>query len=134
MYEKVIRFNIPPVNHPTIFVRRKVYEKYGLFSVRIRLSMDYEFFLRMFLNNIKGICLKTNISCMRLEGASYKAFIISLREVLLCSIIYGQSIPVGLALYTIRVFKGKVRRTLENLGFRNLTHELRIRLERNYTS
>lgn len=131
-YEKVINYNIPAINHPTFFVRKSVYQIYGLFSTQLNLSMDYELFLRMHMNKVKGICLKENVTCMRLEGASYKGFIISLREVLLCSVIYGQALSVATALYIIRVFKGHIRRMMENLGLGHIAHILRKILERNY--
>lgn len=36
---------MPP--HPTFFVNREVYEKYGLFNTTLRTSADYEFMLRV---------------------------------------------------------------------------------------
>jgi glycosyltransferase len=38
---------MPP--HPTLFVRRRVYDRAGLFNVGFRCSADYEFMLRVFL-------------------------------------------------------------------------------------
>jgi glycosyltransferase involved in cell wall biosynthesis len=37
-------FMIP---HPTLFVRKSVYDKYGLFNTDLRLAADYEFILRL---------------------------------------------------------------------------------------
>ncbi len=42
-----------PVSHPATFVRKSVYEKYGLFDPGYRLAMDYDLILRMFLNGVK---------------------------------------------------------------------------------
>lgn len=36
---------MPP--HPTFFVRRNVYKRYGLFDINLRFSADYEFMLRL---------------------------------------------------------------------------------------
>jgi glycosyltransferase len=36
---------MPP--HPTVFVRRKVYEQYGAFNLALKSAADYEFMLRV---------------------------------------------------------------------------------------
>jgi hypothetical protein len=36
---------MPP--HPTFFVRKEVYEKYGMFNTILRSAADYEFMLRV---------------------------------------------------------------------------------------
>ncbi len=38
---------MPP--HPTFFVRRRVYQRYGLFDTNLRISADYELMLRFLL-------------------------------------------------------------------------------------
>ncbi|MGE5681931.1 MAG: glycosyltransferase family 2 protein [Bacillota bacterium] len=35
-----------PYNHPTMFFRREVYEKYGVFDLNFRYAMDYELVMR----------------------------------------------------------------------------------------
>jgi glycosyltransferase len=42
---KFLRGWMPP--HPTFFVKREVYEKYGLYSTDLRSAADYEFMLRV---------------------------------------------------------------------------------------
>lgn len=42
---------MPP--HPTVFVRREVYERYGTFDLNFRLAADYEFLLRVLL--VEGV-------------------------------------------------------------------------------
>ncbi|MCO4795466.1 MAG: glycosyltransferase [Bacteriovoracaceae bacterium] len=37
-----------PYNHPTMFLRKKLYDEYGLFDVNYRLAMDYELVMRMY--------------------------------------------------------------------------------------
>src|SRR5690606_4326601 len=45
-----LRFGwMPP--HPATFVRREVYEKYGLYSLNYRIASDYEIFVRWILLN-----------------------------------------------------------------------------------
>ena len=38
--------NVPP--HPSLFVKKRVYEEAGLFNLDFRLAADYEFMLRIF--------------------------------------------------------------------------------------
>ena len=37
--------------HPTFYVRREVYEKYGLYDTSYKVAVDYEFMIR-FLKNL----------------------------------------------------------------------------------
>lgn len=37
--------------HPTLYLKREVYEKYGLYDVTYRCSADYEFMIRILKNN-----------------------------------------------------------------------------------
>lgn len=132
-YREVLKYNIPAINHPTLFVRRTTYRKCGLFLVHLSYSMDYDLFLRMYVKNIRGICLEETIACMRVEGASFKAFKVPLLEVLLCSVIYEQSsLQVATLLYLIRFSKGTIRRIMEDFGMERELHTLRKALERNY--
>ncbi|MFB6271471.1 MAG: glycosyltransferase family 2 protein [Salinibacter sp.] len=41
------RFIGMPYKHPTMFVKREVYDRVGLFDTRFRLTADYEFVLRL---------------------------------------------------------------------------------------
>jgi glycosyltransferase involved in cell wall biosynthesis len=63
---------MPP--HPTFFVRREMYEKYGNFNLAVGLSADYEIMLRFLLK--KGIAvtyLPKILVYMRTGGASCKS-------------------------------------------------------------
>lgn len=60
---------MPP--HPTFFVRRHLYEKYGLFDTSLRYSADYELMLRFLLKNSASTCyLPEVVVRMRTGGAS----------------------------------------------------------------
>jgi glycosyltransferase involved in cell wall biosynthesis len=61
--------NVPP--HPSLFVRRKVYNEAGLFDLDYKIAADYEFMLRIFKkNNFNSKYLNRLIVRMRLGGAS----------------------------------------------------------------
>ena len=59
--------------HPTFFVRKEVYEKYGLFNLDFRLAADFELMLR-FLERYKitSTYIPKPIVRMRLGGATSK--------------------------------------------------------------
>ncbi|MCB9223984.1 MAG: glycosyltransferase family 2 protein [Crocinitomicaceae bacterium] len=60
---------MPP--HPTFFVKREVYEKYGSYTLQLRSAADYEFMLRVIhKNEIKVGYLNKVIVRMRVGGTS----------------------------------------------------------------
>ena len=63
---------MPP--HPTFFVRRSVYEKYGLFNLDLGTAADYEIMLRFLLKHrIKTIYIPEVLVKMRVGGASNRS-------------------------------------------------------------
>lgn len=61
----------PP--HPTLYLRKDVYEKYGLFNLNFPLAADFELMLRFFeKHNIKTKYLPITTIRMRLGGATSK--------------------------------------------------------------
>ena len=63
---------MPP--HPTLFLKREVYEKHGLFDLSYRISADYDFLLRIFKDpELKFGYLPKVITKMRVGGASNKS-------------------------------------------------------------
>ena len=65
--------NVPP--HPALFVRKRVYEKVGLFDLNYKLAADYELMLRMLRkNNFNVKYFNRLIVKMRLGGATNKSF------------------------------------------------------------
>jgi glycosyltransferase involved in cell wall biosynthesis len=65
--------NVPP--HPSLFVKKSVYEEAGLFNLDFKLAADYEFMLRVFKkNNFKSKYINKVIVKMRLGGATNQSF------------------------------------------------------------
>jgi glycosyltransferase len=57
--------------HPTLFLRREVYEKYGQFDTSYRIAADYDFILRIFSQpGFSAIYLPEIFINMRMGGAS----------------------------------------------------------------
>lgn len=70
MSESVLRRGFIPA-HPTVFLRRSVYEKAGLFDLQYRLAADYEFLLRIFYGHqVKALYVPEVWVRMRAGGAT----------------------------------------------------------------
>lgn len=62
---------VPP--HPTFFVRRKIYEKYGKFDLNYPLAADFELMARfMHKHKVKSVYIPEVLIKMRLGGATNK--------------------------------------------------------------
>ncbi len=69
---------MPP--HPTFFVRRECYEKFGGFNTELKLSADYELMLRLIhKHQIKLAYLNEVIVKMRMGGVSNVSFFVKLK-------------------------------------------------------
>lgn len=58
------------IPHPTCFVTREVYKKYGLFLTSFKIASDYEFMLRAYKNNVEFIHIPKVLANFRLGGIS----------------------------------------------------------------
>lgn len=58
------------INHPSVFLRKSVYEKFGLFDKNFPIAMDYELMLRFFVNGARFRYVDTVLSNMALGGVS----------------------------------------------------------------
>jgi glycosyltransferase len=91
---------MPP--HPTFFVRRSVYERFGIFNETLRFSADYEFMLRCcYLHRISVAYLPRVLVHMRAGGvsnSSLKNRLQANREDRLAWKLNGLSVPMGLNL------------------------------------
>ena len=64
---------MPP--HPTVFMRREVYVKHGLFNINLKCAADYDYILRVFRDRALTISyLPEVITKMRVGGVSTKGF------------------------------------------------------------
>ena len=70
---------MPP--HPTLYLPRSVYEKYGMFKTDYQVAADYEFILRVF-SQIKGdvFYIPETLYKMRIGGISTTSIFTKMRE------------------------------------------------------
>lgn len=64
---------MPP--HPTLFMRREVYEKHGSFNINLKCAADYDYILRVFQDqSINIIYMSEVITKMQIGGVSTSGF------------------------------------------------------------
>lgn len=60
------------IQHPTCFVKRSVYDKFGYYSLEYKSSSDYEFMLRIWKNNVEFYFLEMILANYYTGGMSYQ--------------------------------------------------------------
>ncbi|HWY61222.1 MAG TPA: glycosyltransferase family 2 protein [Rhizomicrobium sp.] len=121
---------MPALNHPTVIVRRMVYERFGLFDLNYRYAMDYELLLRFHCAGCKGVYNPRIVGHMTLTGASDASSLKAIREVRTAAIAYGYPIIPAYLLSYLRMAKDRIRRLIEHLLPRSLSLALRSAVNR----
>lgn len=67
----LIRF---PLNHPSCFVKKSVYESIGLFDLSYKINADYDFIFRAYIAGLAFRYVETPLASYSLDGMSGKAF------------------------------------------------------------
>jgi glycosyltransferase involved in cell wall biosynthesis len=108
-YARRIEKYMPHIHHPTVFVRRSTYDRYGLFSGDYRYAMDYEFLLRLHKAGCTGTPTDKNIAFSRVSGVSNRMFREARREACSISRKYGQNrvVAVGYYLAIMSMHRGR---------------------------
>lgn len=58
--------------HSSVFIKKEVYLKYGLFNLKYQLAADYELVLRLYSEGVKFGCLDEILANFRMGGISTK--------------------------------------------------------------
>lgn len=66
---KNIRYEMS-ILHPTVFIRKVIYMKYGIFQQKFKISADYELMLRLYTKGLKFFCLNEVLANFRCGGIS----------------------------------------------------------------
>jgi glycosyltransferase len=59
--------------HPTLFLRRSIYQQHGLFDLHFKIAADYDFMLRILKSDLKIDYLPKILYKMRIGGESNKS-------------------------------------------------------------
>jgi glycosyltransferase involved in cell wall biosynthesis len=99
------------INHPTVFVKKMIYKRFGLFKVNYKYAMDYELMLRFKMNGAKFLYLEHVLANMRLEGVSDKNWGKALAECKDTKLEYFSFLSVN-GYYYFQILRGSVSRVL----------------------
>ncbi len=127
-YARVIHRRMPQLNHPTVFVRRSLYERLGLFRPKLRIAMDYDFLLRLHLAGVHGLYLPRVIAHMRADGLSNRLVPHSYREARDVALSQGEPAVPPWGEYLLSMAGHHAKRALLRLGAESAVERLlRIR-------
>ena len=59
-----------PFKHPTCFLKRNIYEKFGKFNLEYKYVADYDLMLRLIKNNVKSYFINSSIANLRKVGVT----------------------------------------------------------------
>jgi len=103
------------VYHPTVFVKKSAYLKYGLYDENYRFAMDYELLLRFKRAGAKFFTIEKTLANMPLDGVSYKNWYAGLLEVRRARSLYFS--PSNVTYHHLRaVAMNLVARFLKQIG------------------
>ncbi|WP_456380574.1 glycosyltransferase family 2 protein [Hydrogenimonas sp.] len=115
------------INHPAVFVKREIYERFGLFDERYRVAMDYELMLRFFLKGAKFVHVDDVLSNMSLDGVSDRHWKEAYREVYEIRKSYFGKDPKLLLEYGVQRVKRHVSDALGRAGLERIREAYRKR-------
>ncbi len=129
-YAEIINYRMPFLNHPTVMVRKTVYDDFGGFGLEYKYAMDYEWFLRCHKGGVKGVYSPIIKAHMRDGGVSRKFFYGTIREVYEISTSYGLNRFVAKQLYVKKVVKRFMSDLLSHFLDKEQINKLRSFLNR----
>lgn len=107
------------INHPTVFVRRECYLRYGLFDERYECAMDYDLLLRLLTAGCSFIHIPAVLANMRRGGLSDKRWRQGCLETMRIKDKYLPGRRIAHRLYYLRhVLAIRIRRSLAPIASR----------------
>ena len=99
----------PP--HPTFYVKKQFYSKFGGFNLRYKIAADFELMLRFLeINKLKIKYLNKNLVHMRLGGISNKNYINVIKQnIEIIKILYHYKLPINPILFFLKKIKNRMK-------------------------
>jgi len=119
-----------PYNHPTMFLRKSVYDRYGLFDLSFRYAMDFEFVCRL-EQRITGFRKSgwyiqgDPLTVMRAGGTSWENETDSIKEVKSALIMHGRWNNKAKSSYLMRRSRVLLKKYLQLLKLNIVTKKWR---------
>ena len=107
-YAAVLPRRMPAVPHPSLLISRRAFERAGLYSLRYKLAMDYEWLLRAHRLGVNATFVEGVVADMNHDGRSNTAYAKTLAEVADIVQSYGRPRLIAQAERFGRVFKTAV--------------------------
>jgi glycosyltransferase involved in cell wall biosynthesis len=67
------------IPHPSTFVSKSCYDKYGYYSINFKISSDYSYFLTLYIANLKFIKIDEVLAYFRAGGVSSRNLTLSIK-------------------------------------------------------
>lgn len=83
------------IPHPTVFIRKEIYEKYGAFQLKYKIASDYDLMLRLYILGVKFKYQDEVFSNFRLDGVSVRKGKECAKETLMISLKYLPYAPMS---------------------------------------
>lgn len=104
------------INHPTVFVKRELYDRIGLFRTDFRIAMDYEWLLRAETSGVRFHYMDCILANMRHGGVSEDAWQKTIKETAKAKRLHTSG-PLNSAVFQwFQMSKAYLRRGMERIG------------------
>lgn len=124
-YDEKIQWWMPRLNHPTIFMRRRAYEQFGLFRLDYRIAMDYDFLLRLHQAGLRGLLVPKVMVRMGGGGVSNSLVLRGYKECLRAALGNHGDTIAAVREYTLQVAGFHAKRALLKVGATGMIRTLR---------
>jgi len=116
------------IAHPTVYIRKDIVNKIGLYDIRYKTASDYDWCMRLVQGNYKYYYLEKAIVAMNTGGASSKYYFNNLKEAykIKCKLFPKKRFTflVHICELLIRIF---IRKILEKMNFNSIVKWIRNR-------
>lgn len=130
-YARALPRYLPPVNHPTLLARRRLFERAGLFCLHHRYAMEYDWLVRVHAAGGRGVYNPAILGHMTHEGVSNRVYARTAAEVRDISIAHGRAVVPAYARALLGTFKTRVSLSVLERSPR-LYHAVRRRINGAY--
>lgn len=104
-YGASITKRMPPMNHPSMLVRRSAYQRFGCYSPEYGNAMDYDWLARAHGRGARGAYDPRIVAHMSIEGRSVRLFRQTAREVRRIAVEHGRNRAIAGLEYRYQVVK-----------------------------
>jgi glycosyltransferase involved in cell wall biosynthesis len=107
-YSRSIRLVMNRVNHPTMLVKKEIYNRYGYFDLQWKIAMDYDWILRIHNAGMVGVYSSDIVVIMESGGISDSDRIRAFKECREISLRHGRNPILAYGYYFARVCKHRI--------------------------